>query len=245
MSDDQSPITQVLSRDIPQEYDTRAKLENYACDKADRAPSEFSQTAYLYFIARYLVVVYEVSFGQIPIQVWNEYRNAIDHHMRHITKRLSDTTDHVKKMEGHMQRAVLDISKIFGHDTMDMLNSNLEGLHKPSLIMIDNGTFLSNLENSFEDAKSAFINAKVLDVSLGDDAKHNSSIIGLYLDAVYSFTDIQRTIRNRRNDISDAKVRYDAMHKKSALEHIIEDLKAHIIWAGITAIVGIAAYFWK
>lgn len=245
MNNEQNLLTQLLSRDIPREYETRENLEGDAHDIAKLAPSGFTQTTYLYFIARYLVVVYEVSFGQIPIQVWNEYRNAFDHYIRHITKCSSDTTDHVKKIEGHIQRAVLDISKVFCHDTADMLNSAVALLHKPSLILIDNGTFLSNLETRFDNAKDSFTKAKVLDLTLGDDAKHNSNIISMYLDAVYCYIEIQRILRDRREDISDAKIRYDALHKESADEHVMLSLKAKVIWAGVVAFVGLVAYFLK
>lgn len=245
MSAEQNFLTQLLSRDIPRDYETRKLLEEDASAIANLAPSEYIQTTYLYYIARYLVVVYEVSFGQIPIQVWNEYRNAFDHHVRHITKNSNDTTNHVKKIEGHIQRAVLDISKMFCHDTEDMLNSAIAVLHKPSLILIDNGAFLSNIENHFDKAKEAFIKAKVLDLTLGDDARHNSSIISLYLDAVYCYIDIQHTLRDRRIDISDARVSFDALRSESSDEHIKSSLKAKVIWAGALALIGLAVYFFR
>lgn len=236
MSVEPNLLTQLLGRDIPRDYETRAILEEDAHAIASLAPHEYTQTTYLYFIARYLVVVYEISFGQIPIQVWNEYRNAFDHYIRHITKDSGDTTDHVKKIEGHIQRAVLDISKVFCHDTEDMLNSDVAVLHKPSLMLIDNGTFFYGIEARFENAKDNFIKAKVFDLTLGDDARHNSKIISMYLDAVYSYIDIQRTLRDRRKDISEAKIRHDAIKRESADEHVKLSLIAKFIWTGVVAI---------
>lgn len=238
---DSAFLEKLRERDIPHDYQTRERLEEDARAMAQLAPKEFAQTVYLYYIARYLVVVYEVSYGQIPIQVWNEHRNAFDHYIRHIAKLSTDATDHCRKIEGHIQRAVLDISKIYCHDTEDMLNSSVAVLHKPSLALVDNGTFLDTVQSAFDLAKDAFIKAKTLDIALGDDARHNSAIISKYLDAVYHYIGIQALLRSSRERISAARVRYDAIHRESAAEHVKLSLLAKAIWYVLVFVLGAAA----
>ena len=71
----------------------------------------------LYLYTRYFVVVFESRYGAIPIQVWNEYRNALDHFFRfQLDGGASEAQDHMQKMDGHLQRAALDILKIFCHN---------------------------------------------------------------------------------------------------------------------------------
>lgn len=211
-------------------YETRTSLEDGASIICSCAPDEYKQTTYLYFLARYLVGVYEASFSSIPVQVWNEYRNAFDHFVRHITKESTDTTDHVKRIEGHVQRAVLDISKIFCHDTQDLLSEKFGNLNKKALLLIDNGTFFVQLEEAFDEAKDKFISAKSADIALGENARNNKNVLSRYLDAVYSYQKVQKILRDRRQCIHDATVRYDALHHESKKEHIILSIISKGIW---------------
>ena len=68
-------------------FDTKEELLAEAQKQAQRV-EEFNlkKATKLYFLARYFVAVYESRFSQIPIQVWNEYRNALDHYFRYLTE---------------------------------------------------------------------------------------------------------------------------------------------------------------
>jgi len=228
--------SKLFQRDIPRDYETRAILEADAHEIADSAPEEYRQATYLYYLARYLVVVYEVYFAEIPIQVWNEYRNALDHFFRHLAGNTEATSDHIEKMEGHIQRAVLDVCKIICHDTEKRLNGRVAELDRRSLSLIDNGSFLSNLDAGFEMAKSCFIKAKTLDLALGDVAAHNNDTLSKYLDAVYSYIDVQNMLRDRRNAIDDASIRYHAIHHESAFDHVKLSLLTKVIWLALGAL---------
>lgn len=222
---------QILQRDIPSDYTTRDLLEADARKISELAPAEFRQATYLYFLARYLVVVYEVSFAELPIQVWNEYRSALDHFFRHLTGGEANSSGHVKKMEGHLQRAVLDICKILCHDTESVLDGKLAKLHRASLALVDNGSFLSSLEAAFDKAQQAFRRAKTRDHALGDGADSNNAMLGNYLDAVYSYIKTQNMLRDRRDAIDDAWIRYSAIHRESAIEHVKLSLLSKLLWA--------------
>ncbi|MBE0491312.1 MAG: hypothetical protein IBX44_03560 [Sulfurospirillum sp.] len=89
-------------------FKTKDELLQKAGEQSNKVEEKYKQSIFLYFIARYFVSVHEAKFGTIPIQVWNEYRNALDHFFRNLT---NNDPAHIGKMEGHIQRAVLDILK--------------------------------------------------------------------------------------------------------------------------------------
>lgn len=96
-------------------FKTPAELLQAAELTSAGAEKSYCHAAYLYFIARFMVAVYEARMGRLPIQVWNEYRNALDHFMRFVTNPVDENTAQLSRMEGHIQRAVLDICKFFCH----------------------------------------------------------------------------------------------------------------------------------
>lgn len=224
--------TTLLERNIPSDYENRKILEEDANLISELAPPEYKQITYLYYIARYLVVVYETAFSAIPIQVWNEYRNAFDHYIRHITKQKEDTTDHIKKIEGHIQRAVLDVAKLICHHTEDLLAKDIDLLNKNALMLIDNGGFYNSLLSEFDRARSLFVRAKTIDIVLGEDANHNNKILSAYLDSVYGYINVQVILRNKRKDIQNAYTQYLAIRHESKTEHILLSLAGKAIWVG-------------
>lgn len=227
--------------DIPREFNSRAELEEAADFTSKKAPEEFQHTVYLYFLARYLVVVFETSFSKLPIQVWNEYRNAFDHYIRHLTKAEENGTDHLKKLEGHVQRAVLDVSKLLCHTKHDRLRTQVDLENRNALRMVDNGEFFPELEGKFETALLKFQHAKMVDLSLGEDAKNNRDILGKYLDAFYGIVEAELFWKSRRQAIQTAtatiqSIAAHASHQSSAT-HIRDSLIAKLIWLGVGALL--------
>lgn len=220
---------------VPRDFCTREELEAAAEHTSAKASSpELQQVVYLYFLARYLVVIFETSFARLPIQVWNEYRNALDHYVRHLTQQPTDTTDHIRKLEGHVQRAVLDVSKLLCHKKYERLSGKVAAESREALRFVDNGDFVTNLENQLERALKEFEMAKMQDLSLGDDAKNNREILGQYLDAYYAIAKAEEYWASRREAIQKAtahmsELKAAAAHQSSS-EHVRDSLLAKLIW---------------
>ena len=105
-------------------YENKNDLLSAAEKQSSKVEKNYKHSTYLYFIARYFVSVYESRHGEIPIGVWNEYRNAIDHFFRFLTNEKGNINNQgvpcqLEKMEGHLQRAALDIMKILCHRTQE------------------------------------------------------------------------------------------------------------------------------
>lgn len=208
-------------------FKTKEDLIKKAEEQALKVEENYRHSVYLYFIARYFVSVHEAKFGTIPIQVWNEYRNALDHFFRHLT----NTKDsHIYKMEGHLQRAVLDILKIYSHMVQTEVNKLKEEFDSDILNLVDNGSFLTKLIKDIKDSEDLFIEAKIKDNSLGEDAQTNKEIVGYYLDTVFSFDAIYDYVINKLPDIEQAKRNYESIHHKAEKGAFWEHIKTHYIF---------------
>jgi hypothetical protein len=142
-------------------FETLEELEKGAQLTAKNAQAEFQHTAYLYTMARYLVALNEGRHHNIPIQVWNEYRNALDHLYRHLIGREGQ----VKKMEEHIQRAVLDAAKTYCHEADKRLAERISREDQECLRLVSNGTFYADLTRALNEAQSSFLGAKIFSLT--------------------------------------------------------------------------------
>lgn len=58
-------------------------LKDLATDSVNRTQdAKLKSSIYYYTISRALVAIFEANSYKLPVQVWNEYRNSLDHLMR-------------------------------------------------------------------------------------------------------------------------------------------------------------------
>ena len=123
---------------------------------------EYRRTVELYYIARYLVSLFESREQQLPLQVWNEYRNAFDHFVRHLTvsndMALDDGHHHLRKMEGHIQRAALDICKFLCIYYDDFYDREIRSQANVMAIVTD-GQFLTRANDLAASARAKLLRA--------------------------------------------------------------------------------------
>lgn len=191
---------------------TQEELLLEAEKRSNQAPDLYKGSVRLYFFARFLVSVFEARNHQIPIQVWNEYRNALDHYMRFLTSENYTTvlTDpevlppQIKEMQGHLQRAVLDISKLACHANSEWVEEKLRE-HEPSVLrLVDNGDYFVEVNQLRAEAEKLFIRAKCEDKFLGESRNHNKQIVEMYLDAVFVFEKTRSLLVAKEADINRA-----------------------------------------
>lgn len=219
--------------------------------QGDEAPEEFGHLVELYYIARYFVALFEARNHEIPLQVWNEYRNTLDHFFRHLTntsdnsEKDSETVNHLDAMKNHLTRAVLDIIKINCHESDKWLHNELNCHEKQALLLIDNGLFLTSINKQIQKAKTLFIEAKVNDYDFGKDKTENRRIVAKYLDAVFAYDNIRNEIDNKTEEILIAERNYSDItnsaeantNKKSFLKNVWASLTASVIWIIATSII--------
>ena len=191
---------------------SRAKDQS---NKLSDSNSKYKRTVELYYIVRYFVVLYESTASKLPIQVWNEYRNALDHFVRHLTPTddisKEDQHQHLQKMEGHIQRAVLDISKFLCLYYIDFYN-NIK--NKDALSLVTDGSLLTDIETTYIKSREKLKNAKALDSNLGEDASLNTEVLKNYCDAVFSYKEIEDLYNQNLQKITKSQTKYNMLYKK-------------------------------
>lgn len=222
-------------------------LLNRAREQAKKAPEEYKTSIELYYITRYFVSVFEARNHAIPIQVWNEYRNALDHFFRHITSDdYPEITENLRRMEGHMKRAALDIMKINCHKSDEWINEEISKYHTSAQLFIDNGNFIESFQKQRAVAKSIFLQAKAEDYNFGLDSSTNKKILTLYIDAAIAYEELMEFIKSRTSDLLKAQIRYQEItgtsENNARRNNLFQNLFVGLI---VGAIFFAAGYYFK
>ena len=224
-------------------FKSKIELIKEAKKQANKADSEQRQSVYLYFITRYFVSLFEARFGEISIQVWNEYRNALDHYFRYVTQ---ENTNNLSKMEGHLQRAALDIMKFYCHKVEDRIEEEKNHYSKEVLSLVDNGVFYPTLLKGVHDSEKLFMQAKAFDSSLGEDAKTNENVLEKYMESLFSFDEVYRNFIDKISDIENAERTHNAITDKAEKGAFWEHMKTHyIFYISWTAFAGVIQYIYN
>ncbi|CAK0766331.1 hypothetical protein WCLP8_3940004 [uncultured Gammaproteobacteria bacterium] len=186
-------------------FTSAGQLIDAAKEKAENLSEHLKHSIFTYYICRYLVAVYEARHGEIPIQVWNEHRNTLDHFYRYVTTVAPDqlfreASDHLKKMEAHTLRAALDMCKISCHRNHDYVKKMIDDAGE-GLKLLDGGGFHLKINGDLRCASKAFEDAKISDVALGGDSIINSELVNGYVEAVFNYEIIAISIEGRWHDI--------------------------------------------
>jgi len=201
-----------------------------------QAPENLKESIEPYFISRYFVAIYEARHGEIPIQVWNEYRNALDHLFRHLVSSESNSGQ-VSSAQKHFLRAALDILKLHIHKTQISINEIKKAVDPNALRLVDNGDFITQLNKDIPEAMDLFESAKINDSKLGDDINKNSSVLAEYLNAAFAFEHISIEINKKQHAIESAIHQYKNIHGIGHKHSIASGIFIHLMSAAIGAIL--------
>lgn len=201
------------------DVESAGRLFERAKNQSDTvAASEYRRTVELYYVARYLVSLFESRDQKLPLQVWNEYRNAFDHFARHLTVSSDITTEdahsHLHKMEGHIQRAALDICKFLCIYYDEFYKKEI---HAQSSVMalVSDGIFLNQANELATSAEATLLRAKEADSNLGETADVNRAVVELYCEAVFSYKKIETLYRENNENITRARLNSKRMRSTS------------------------------
>lgn len=207
---------------------------NKAKSVTSKAPSNLKESIEPYFVS-----VYESRHGKIPIQVWNEYRNALDHLFRHLVNP-DNGASQVDSAHKHFLRAALDILKLHTHKSQDSINKIKEDYDSRVLELVDNGEFIIRLNKSINNATELFEAAKISDSDLGDNHNKNSLVLKKYLTATFAFENINIEIKEKSHAIEKAKNQYNNIHDSGHKHSVFSGIVIHLISAVIGSLITLA-----
>jgi len=192
-------------------------LKALATDSVNRTQdAKLKSSIYYYTISRALVAIFEANSYKLPVQVWNEYRNSLDHLMR---SAMADDENARKKQlnssRGHLLRACLDITKLLCTFTDDWFKGLKKSKVYFSYSLVDNGNFLRDLENQYVVARNLMINAKTHDMHLGNDSTTDDGIVDLYLDAYFAYKKLETMFYEKQGSCVVSRVSYYFLYIKA------------------------------
>lgn len=229
------------STNIQKTFKSTKEILDAAEELVSNAPDGLKNAIKPYFISRYFVALFEARHGEIPIQVWNEYRNAFDHLFRFL---VSQDTTQIKDVEKHLLRAALDILKLYIHTTSDTIKKEIDS-HKPEVLrLVDNGDFLEDINSSHKNHVNAFESAKVSDLALGNNSNKNGDVLRKYLDTAFEFKILVTKIDSKAKEIRKAQQTYDSIHDKAHKHSFFSGLWMHMIthWISIPVLGAIGLF---
>ena len=227
-------------------FENLDELLEKAKEEADKVDAGLKESVKLYFIARYFVAIFEARYGKIPIQVWNEYRNALDHYFRWQTTKKSSGDTHRGRMERHLQRAALDILKIFVHETI----LTIEEWHSKFSIevynLVDNGKFRPEFIELEKKVRANFEEAKISDSILGESDEDDDKVLAMYLNAAYAADSLKLKLLDRQTDFERAQSIHQAIHNAAHKHSFFEHLKIYFVfYIGWTILIFALAWVWN
>jgi|GEM_PF-5527334 len=218
------PLTAPAS--VEARFQSWETLEEAADAIAARAPELYRNAVFLYVISRDLVGVYESRNFEVPLQVWNEYRNALDHWMRFIAQTDSQAVSaemsgadrsHVERMEGHIQRAVLDICKLLCIRDRDAIDAWVKSLGEGAFDLVDDGGLLPRIRQKQNRAADLLLEARVGDSKLGSDPAVNRDVIRDYVRAALEVREASRELGMKEPALLNAKRQIEALRAKDTI----------------------------
>lgn len=205
--------------------DAAQSLEKEALDVSvfEKDPREYSESllqtdlelkdaVFLYFLTKKAMALYEAQMNYLPLQIYNEMRNALDHYMRAIVvleskgQGSSRRQDHVKKMTAHLQRALLDIIKITCASMVDKISSTHQQIGEKSLSLTQNGEYIKKITELQMSAEKDLVLAKSQEHSLGDGAEESVRLA--YLSALTSHVTAYKYFQDNLSGLRWGRAKY-------------------------------------
>jgi hypothetical protein len=183
---------------------------------------KYREAARMYFLMKTSLALYEAEFKLIPIQVYNEMRNAIDHFFRSLTFASSDPDEeiaNVTQLSRHLKRAFLDVAKL----TCAFYFEKVEAVHnaypKSVIGAVESGKYLVEFSNRANLAKEAFTHAKISDYKIGGADDNN--VVEAYVRAVIAHKEMAHYQRTNLQNIEYTSTKLAIISKLTQLGTVI------------------------
>lgn len=197
----------------PRELSKRAK------EQGEKAPAPLRQSVCLYYISRYLFSLYEIAFTEMPANALNEYRNGLDHFMRFLSSGGSldadDEHGNLHKMQGHFQRAALDMCKEYAYGAEEWVR-RFESQHGSDVLaLVSDGAFWEEMQRDKQKAERAFEEAKLSDAALGEHPRKNDDVVDAYLNAAHLWYCVRALCLHNADKIAWAQKEHSSIGKQA------------------------------
>lgn len=179
----------------------REAILNRARTYSSSVPKEFSnlkEIVELYFIVKQSVIFYDAKVNSLPTQVFNELRNALDHFIRSLilldengnvsedeSRRAPYIESQLLKMQGHLQRALLDITKLGCGKIDEKITKDHQRFGNRAVARANNGEYAIDIFSLLDNAEKLLIDARNEEANLGGN--NDLSVRNKFIDAFSAY----------------------------------------------------------
>ncbi|WP_020560804.1 hypothetical protein [Thiofilum flexile] len=228
------------SRDYLKEISIRPEILTATPDDAAASVQDKSlkNAVYLYFLTKQVVAIYESRINLLPLQVFNEMRNALDHYFRSLLtvgtaeENQNHKLSQIKKIEGHIHRSLLDVIKLTCSSIVRNIDRNSKLIGTTSLAYVDNGEFIKQLKKRAQVAESALCEAKVKEYEFGENPSKNKDVCDYYLVALLAHLDFDKYFKDNYGNIFWGKAKYLTWKTGGFLLTFLAGYLVRVFWAG-------------
>lgn len=132
---------------------------------------KYKEIVFIYFVMKQTSAIYEAESKQLPIQVFNEMRNALDHFVRSLIYPNEEDREskNIEQMNRHIQRAFLDTSKLLCAFYDEKAKYRHSKFSDEAVGVLNQGDYQKEFTSLQNKAHETFTNAKLLDYKLGTE----------------------------------------------------------------------------
>lgn len=141
----------------------------------------------------YLIVQFEITKNEFPVEIQNEIRAMYGHLARAATAESPEVAKaNVEKMRSHTKRALLDCFKYCCVIYTDQYTDFFKRYDGVDLSYLNDGKFLSEVHGQYDKAKNALLAAKAKEVTNASDEE----LFDAYQDAFNLYGDLCETLNS-------------------------------------------------
>lgn len=148
---------------------------------------EMREVVRAYYYTKSAIALCEARGSTLTIQVFNEFRSAVDHYTRAITadNHDNDTREaHLRSTVGHIQRAFLDVAKLGCASIRDAIDQVHSRFGNAVIGQAKEGEYGKKISSLIYVAENALYRAKIEETRLGDDAAKNIAVRDMFFEAL-------------------------------------------------------------
>ena len=188
----------ILESDVTNKLQLRA--EGYA-KTLSTEDAHLKNAVELYFLTKQAIIFYDAKVSAIPTQIFNELRSALDHYMRSLIllnengtvpadeqQRYKNKLKHIDKMEGHLQRALLDVVKLGCARINEEVDKTHSRFGEKAVSAAKEGQYAIQIFGALNRAEDLLIEAKSTEAALG--GKNDKNIRHAFIKAFAAYVSV-------------------------------------------------------
>lgn len=235
--------------DLTEEASAKISFEGLiegAEDQAKSVPVPFRRTVYLYYLSRYPLSFYRISFGEIPGEVLEDYCYGLDHLMRFLCSSVDVSEDgrhpNVSKMEEYMQHALRGICKDYEVETKRWADKLEKKYGMAVLSLVSDGKFAREWGEMRQAIRVSVREAGRKDSPLGEGASSvDNEIMRLYLLVAYNCRQLVQLGENNQANIDRAVGQHNSIVSEGTNLSVAAQAKRSRFFMICKVILGIIA----